>query len=179
MLARNKKRSNQRPDTLMHDRQPPDRKTSCDTRPDHTFGSWAVRLTMSTCFPICSRYQTFVRAPGNTTRPQAADQFGLKAMTRQPSLARTVASKNGFPLLAVGCSSARKSVPDMRTCAVIGPFLSPFLQLRSKRPLPGHRRHLLRKIMNKTIAATVNDPSTKMRGLSIGIFPVLVVDGVR
>src|SRR5262249_22034508 len=88
------------------------------------------------------------------------------------SLARTVASKNGFPLLAVGCSGARKSVPDIRTCAVIGPFLSPFLQLRSKRPLPGHRRHLLRKIMNKTIAATVNDPSTKMRGLSIGIFPV-------
>jgi hypothetical protein len=31
--------------------------------------------------------------------------------------------------------------------------------------------------MNKTIATTVNDPSTKMRGLSIGIFPVLVVDG--
>jgi hypothetical protein len=33
--------------------------------------------------------------------------------------------------------------------------------------------------MNKTIATTVNDPSTKMRGLSIGIFPGLVVDGVR
>jgi hypothetical protein len=28
--------------------------------------------------------------------------------------------------------------------------------------------------MNKAIATTVNDPSTKMRGLSIGIFPVLV-----
>jgi hypothetical protein len=33
------------------------------------------------------------------------------------------------------------------------------------------RRHLLRKIMNKPIATTANAPSTKMRGLSIGIFP--------
>src|SRR5262249_55442475 len=102
--------------------------------------------------------------------------------------AQTRPTTLGFPVIGAmpkrysrndGCSSVRKSVPDMRTCAVIGPFLSPFLQLRSKRPLPGHRRHLLRKIMKKTIAATVNDPSTKMRGLSIGIFPVLVVDGVR
>src|SRR5262245_30317617 len=40
MLARNKKRSNRRPDTLMQDRQPPDRKTSCDTPPDHTLRSF-------------------------------------------------------------------------------------------------------------------------------------------
>src|SRR5215468_8941551 len=40
MMARSTNRSNQRPDTLMQDRRA-DRsmKTSCDARPDHTFGS--------------------------------------------------------------------------------------------------------------------------------------------
>src|SRR5215831_4776089 len=34
---------------------------------------------------------------------------------------------------------------------------------------PGIAHHLLRKIRNKPIATIVNDPSAKMRGLSIGI----------
>ena len=42
MMARSSNRSNQRPDTLMQDRNA-DRSTkpSCDARPDHTFGSFA------------------------------------------------------------------------------------------------------------------------------------------
>jgi len=40
MMARSSNRSNQRPDTLMQDCIPSDRlKTSCNARPDHTFGS--------------------------------------------------------------------------------------------------------------------------------------------
>jgi len=39
MMARSTTRSNQRPDTLMQDRLPPDRRTSCNARPDHTLGS--------------------------------------------------------------------------------------------------------------------------------------------
>jgi hypothetical protein len=35
---RSTKRSNQRPDTLMQDRNPTTRQTSCDARPDHTSG---------------------------------------------------------------------------------------------------------------------------------------------
>ena len=39
MMARSTTRSNQRPDTLMQDRKAVrSMKTSCDARPDHTFG---------------------------------------------------------------------------------------------------------------------------------------------
>src|SRR5215831_17439963 len=42
MMARSTKRSNQRPDTLMQDRiSPNSNKSSCNARPDHTFGSEA------------------------------------------------------------------------------------------------------------------------------------------
>src|SRR5205814_6780258 len=39
MMARNTTRSNQRPDTLMQDRICQVDETSCNARPDHTFGS--------------------------------------------------------------------------------------------------------------------------------------------
>ena len=39
MMARSTTRSNLRPDTLMQDRLPPDRLTSCNARSDHAFGS--------------------------------------------------------------------------------------------------------------------------------------------
>ena len=42
MMARSTIRSNQRPDTLMQDRYRQIDKTSCDARPDHTFGSNAA-----------------------------------------------------------------------------------------------------------------------------------------
>ena len=45
MMARSTTRSNQRPDTLMQDRLPPDRRTSCNARPDHRLGSIAPVLT--------------------------------------------------------------------------------------------------------------------------------------
>jgi hypothetical protein len=51
---------------------------------------------------------------------------------------------------AMSCRSLRSA----NNLPVIGPFLSPFLQQRSKRLPRGHRRHLLRKIMNKAIATT-------------------------
>jgi hypothetical protein len=41
--------SNQRPDTLMQDRLPPDRRTSCNARPDHTSGSRAEGFEVSRC----------------------------------------------------------------------------------------------------------------------------------
>ncbi|WP_210205912.1 hypothetical protein, partial [Bradyrhizobium algeriense] len=40
MMARSTTRSNQRPDTLMQDRICQVDETSCNARPDHTFGSW-------------------------------------------------------------------------------------------------------------------------------------------
>ena len=43
MMARSTKGSNQRPDTLMQDRTSPNsEKSSCNTRPDHTFGSFST-----------------------------------------------------------------------------------------------------------------------------------------
>src|SRR5215471_20085845 len=43
MMARSTKRSNQRPDTLMQDRiSPNSNKSSCNARPDHTFGSLSL-----------------------------------------------------------------------------------------------------------------------------------------
>src|SRR5262249_41290429 len=43
MMARSTKGSNQRPDTLMQDRTSPNSETSsCNARPDHTFGSTAA-----------------------------------------------------------------------------------------------------------------------------------------
>jgi hypothetical protein len=45
MMARSTNRSNQRPDTLMQDRKAAQiDETSCDARPDHTYGSIAVIL---------------------------------------------------------------------------------------------------------------------------------------
>src|SRR6266850_3563081 len=41
MMARSTTRSNQRPDTLMQDRICQVDETSCNARPDHTFGSFA------------------------------------------------------------------------------------------------------------------------------------------
>ncbi|WP_210205941.1 hypothetical protein, partial [Bradyrhizobium algeriense] len=41
MMARSTTRSNQRPDTLMQDRICQVDETSCNARPDHTFGSKA------------------------------------------------------------------------------------------------------------------------------------------
>src|SRR3982074_2788799 len=41
MMARSTTRSNQRPDTLMQDRICQVEETSCNARPDHTFGSIA------------------------------------------------------------------------------------------------------------------------------------------
>src|SRR6516162_9828787 len=44
-MARSTKRSNQRPDTLMQDRiSPNSKKSSCNARPDHTFGSFATEI---------------------------------------------------------------------------------------------------------------------------------------
>src|SRR4030081_3327698 len=52
MMARSTTRSNQRPDTLMQDRICQVEETSCDARPDHTFGSKSEELSMSTCFRV-------------------------------------------------------------------------------------------------------------------------------
>ena len=46
MMARSTTRSTQRPDTLMQDRICQVDETSCNARPDHTFGSFAS-------FPRC------------------------------------------------------------------------------------------------------------------------------
>src|SRR5260221_12688010 len=42
MMARSTTRSNQRPDTLMQDRICQVDETSCNARPDHTFGSFST-----------------------------------------------------------------------------------------------------------------------------------------
>jgi hypothetical protein len=48
IMAGSKMSSNQRPDTLMQDRKPTiSTKTSCDARPDHTFGSDSAIQPMS------------------------------------------------------------------------------------------------------------------------------------
>ena len=57
MMARST-RSKQRPDTLMQDRICRIDETSCNARPDHTFGSKAVRLRPSNCLQVCASKQT-------------------------------------------------------------------------------------------------------------------------
>jgi hypothetical protein len=48
MMARSAKGSNQRPDTLMQDRTSANpKKSSCNARPDHTFGSFASDMIVS------------------------------------------------------------------------------------------------------------------------------------
>src|SRR5215831_13398065 len=38
--------------------QPASNRVSCTARPDHTFGSKAVRFRPSKCFPVCTSKQT-------------------------------------------------------------------------------------------------------------------------
>jgi hypothetical protein len=52
--------SNQRPDTLMQDRICQVDETSCNARPDHTFGSIAAEMG-------CPRYVRFSTDSGRTT----------------------------------------------------------------------------------------------------------------
>src|SRR5215467_9650751 len=53
MMARGTRGSNQRPDTLMQDRTSAhSTKSSCNARPDHTFGSKAEILDLSTRCPL-------------------------------------------------------------------------------------------------------------------------------
>ena len=52
MMARSTTRSNQRPDTLMRDHICQVDETSCNARPDHTYGSKPERLNESKCFPL-------------------------------------------------------------------------------------------------------------------------------
>src|SRR6516165_11558789 len=59
MMARSTTCSNQRPDTLMQDRTSAhSTKSSCNARPDHTFGSKAEILDLSTRCPLYPRKQT-------------------------------------------------------------------------------------------------------------------------
>src|SRR5437899_9343137 len=53
MMARSTTRSNQRPDTLMQDRICQVDETSCNARPDHTFGSKCEELTLRKSSPPC------------------------------------------------------------------------------------------------------------------------------
>jgi len=48
-MARSTKRSNQRPDTLMQDRFRQVDETSCNARPDHTFGSFSTERAEFAC----------------------------------------------------------------------------------------------------------------------------------
>jgi hypothetical protein len=61
MMARSTTRSNQRPDTLMQDRICQVDETSCNARPDHTFGSLAVILAVSKSSRLCLQQETSAR----------------------------------------------------------------------------------------------------------------------
>src|SRR5262245_9356688 len=52
MMARSTTCSNLRPDTLMRDRICRIEETSCNARPDHTFGSKGEELSVSNCLPV-------------------------------------------------------------------------------------------------------------------------------
>src|SRR5215472_14360228 len=82
MMARSTKRSNQRPDTLMQDRiSPNSNKSSCNARPDHTFGSFAS-------FPPTRRVRFAPRADIRpmpafvSTRPAARSKTNLLKLRR-------------------------------------------------------------------------------------------------
>src|SRR6266403_4115584 len=64
MMARSRTRSNQRPDTLMQDRICQVDETSCNARPDHTFGSRLEKLPLSICFPLCPQTRTLLNVVG-------------------------------------------------------------------------------------------------------------------
>src|SRR5437879_1823375 len=59
MMARSTTRSNQRPDTLMQDRICQVDETSCNARPDHTFGSLSdmAARSLNVCFTARSRHR--------------------------------------------------------------------------------------------------------------------------
>src|SRR5262249_54738368 len=76
MMAWSTKGSNQRPDTLMQDRKSANpKKSSCNARPDHTFGSVAselIRPVVDPC-PLWPRKRTNSRSPRQVRFvPQAA-----------------------------------------------------------------------------------------------------------
>src|SRR6266404_7950274 len=72
MMARSTTRSNQRPDTLMQDRICQVDETSCNARPDHTFGSKPEKLNESKCFPLFTQQRTSPRYFGISVSCQQA-----------------------------------------------------------------------------------------------------------
>src|SRR5262249_24144600 len=95
MMARSTKRSNQRPDTLMQDRiSPNSNKSSCNARPDHTFGSKAEKLDLSIRCPLCPRERTLSDTTGmsalcqkRTYAPQQKHRYSITWSARASSAA--------------------------------------------------------------------------------------------
>ncbi len=77
MMARSPTRSNQRPDTLMQDRICQVDETSCNARPDHTFGSIATGLAVQKfrrC-PLCS---------GSRSKVGGCRRFAMQSLRIRP-----------------------------------------------------------------------------------------------
>src|SRR5262249_47380077 len=76
-MARSTKGSNQRPDTLMQDRTSPNSKqSSCNVRPDHTFGSFSSDRHVASA----SRMSASLR------KRTSADEGGTVQWPRPPTL---------------------------------------------------------------------------------------------
>src|SRR5262249_37164476 len=76
MVARST-RSNQRPDTLMQDRTRQFEESSCDARPDHTFGSSPDILRRS--MDVCSTPADFCDGPGYAQGRTLRTRWGVPA----------------------------------------------------------------------------------------------------
>src|SRR5262245_49478727 len=91
--------SNQRPDTLMQDRICQVDETSCNARPDHTFGSRAVILAMSKSRRLCLRKETSARPARFVAMGQLRKQLRIALQSLPLIVDYADAAWNGVPFV--------------------------------------------------------------------------------
>src|SRR5262245_65006474 len=95
MMARSTKGSNQRPHTLMQDRTPPNsEKSSCNARPDHTFGSEATDSPTRGLIPAVG-----VLREARALYPHNAEALAGRRLHDDPAL-RTIHHRRAQPFEA-------------------------------------------------------------------------------
>src|SRR6516162_6515093 len=103
MMARSTTRSNQRPDTLMQDRNAPrSMKFSCNARPDHTFGSnphSARRRTWSAAIGWSGSGQSrrFPMSAISSAIPGHAETLRARVLSAAPNRSRAEPDRIGLP----------------------------------------------------------------------------------